>query len=119
MSQNSDSSIFNPVLFRWITIFYAVSFVQSGITTGLMAYRIWDAERRSASLRADSARSLMPILRILVESAALQFIVEAILLALYAADYNAQYLLLEPVTPIVVRVFWSPGTLTPLSAYFY
>ena len=53
--------------------------------------------------RTDSSRSLKPILWILVESASLQFIVEAILLALYAADYNAQYLLLEPVTPIVVR----------------
>ena len=46
----------------------------------------------------------MPILRILIESASIQFIAEVILLALYSANYNAQYLLLELVTPLVVRV---------------
>ena len=46
----------------------------------------------------------MPIVRILVESAALQFVAEGFILALYTAGYNAEYLLLEPLTPIVVRV---------------
>lgn len=67
-----------------------------------MAYRIWQTDRRSAAYRADSG-NLMPVLRILVESAALQFVVEVILLILYSINYNAQYILLEIVTPLVVR----------------
>lgn len=51
--------------------------------------------------------NLLPVLRILVESASLQFVVETILLGLYAADNNAQYILLEIVTPLVVSVSFS------------
>ncbi|CAL1701652.1 unnamed protein product [Somion occarium] len=103
-SQVAGSTVFDPRLARWITIFYAVAVVQSAMTTGLMAYRIWHTDRRSSAYRTASG-NLMPILRILIESASLQFIVEAILLALYCANYNAQYILLEIVTPLVGITF--------------
>ena len=93
--------MFDPRLLHWITTFYAISFVQSFLTTTLMAYRIWSADRRSAKYRTTKG-NLLPVLRILVESAALQLIVELILLALYAANISAQYILLELVTPLVV-----------------
>ncbi len=101
-SENSNSSVFDPRLLHWITTFYAISVVQSGITTFLMAFRIWQTDKRSATYRTNKEGNLMPILRILVESAFAQFAVEVILLSLYAANYNAQYLLLELVTPLVV-----------------
>lgn len=102
-SQKPDDTVFDPRLTHWISTFYAVAVVQSAITTGLMAYKIWITDRRSASYRANISRgSLLPVLRILVESASLQLFVEAILLGLYSADINAQYILLEIVTPLVV-----------------
>lgn len=66
-----------------------------------MAYRIWSSERFSAKYRLGN-RSLLPYLRILIESAALQLIAELIVLALYASGLNAQYILLEALTPVVV-----------------
>ena len=102
-SELADSTVFDPRLTHWIATFYAIAFVQSFLTTTLMAYRIWDTDRRSAKYRA-SGSNLIPLLRILVESAALQLLVELLLLALYAANINAQYILLELVTPLVVRV---------------
>ncbi|PSS37990.1 hypothetical protein PHLCEN_2v173 [Hermanssonia centrifuga] len=104
-SENSNSSVFDPRLLHWITTFYAISVVQSGITTFLMAFRIWQTDKRSATYRTNKEGNLMPILRILVESAFAQFAVEVILLSLYAANYNAQYLLLELVTPLVGITF--------------
>jgi hypothetical protein len=94
--------VFDPRLTQWIRTFYAISVVQSGLTTGLMAYRIWQTDKRSASYRTNRESNLMPILRILIESASIQFIAEVILLSLYSANYNAQYMLLELVTPLVV-----------------
>lgn len=76
------------------------------MTTSLMAYRIWKTDHEAAKYRAAHESTLMPILRILVESAAAQFIVELILLALYCANYTAQYILLEPVTPLVVCTYY-------------
>lgn len=77
--------------------------VQNIITTGLMAYRIWKSHRQSAEYTTGKG-NLMPIFRILVESAALQLVVEIILLALYSSNINAQYILLECVAPIVVSM---------------
>lgn len=105
-SEKAGASIFDPRLLRWITSFYAVSFTQSFLTTSLMAYRIWQADRRSAKFRT-SEGNLLPVLRILVESAALQLLVEFVLLVLYALNQNAQYILLELVTPLVVRFLLS------------
>lgn len=101
-SEKAGSTVFDPRLTRFIIIFYATAVVQSSLTTGLMAYRIWQTDRRSAAYRADRG-NLMPILRILIESASLQLVVELILLILYSINYNAQYILLEIVTPLVVR----------------
>lgn len=67
-----------------------------------MGYRIYVTHKRSANYNIGQGK-LMSILRILVESAALQLIVEIVLLALYCGNINAQYILLESVTPLVVR----------------
>ncbi|KAJ3485677.1 hypothetical protein NLI96_g4794 [Meripilus lineatus] len=100
----TSDTVFDPRLANWITTFYSIAVVQSAITTGLMAYRIWNAEKRMAKYRT-SQSNLRPVLWILVESASLQFFVELVLLALYAANYNCQYLMLEPVTPLVGITF--------------
>ena len=98
------ATVFNPVLTQWIKTFYAVAVVQSTLTTGFMAYRIWATDRRTSGYRT-AASHLMPVVRILVESASLLLFVEVLLLALYLANYNAQYILLEIVTPLVVCTF--------------
>ena len=75
--------------------------------TGLIVYRILQINNGIASqdiTRVGGNRKLTRVVRILVESAALQLIVEIIVLAFYAAGLNAQYILLEMITPIVVRV---------------
>jgi len=99
-----DGSVFDHRLSHWILTFYSVAVVQSSITTGLMAWRIWQAEKRTAAYRTGRS-PLRPVLWILIESASLLFVVETILLALYTANYNCQYLMLEPVTPLVGITF--------------
>ncbi|KAJ7730335.1 hypothetical protein B0H16DRAFT_1469687 [Mycena metata] len=43
-------------------------------------------------------------MRILIESAALYLLVEILLLARYAVNYNVQYIILETVTPIAKKI---------------
>ena len=71
-----------------------------------MAFKLWQMDRLTAGVRM-ARGNLLPVLRILVESASLQFVVETILLGLYAANNNAQYILLEIVTPLVVSTCFS------------
>ena len=86
---------------KWIKTFYSIAVVLNIICTGLMIYRIWATHKKSAAYNTSHKR-LLYVVRILVESAALQLIVEIVLLSLYCADINAQYILLESVTSIVV-----------------
>ncbi|KAJ3861129.1 hypothetical protein EV359DRAFT_47787 [Lentinula novae-zelandiae] len=87
-------TVFDARLTTWIKIFYSLAVVLNIITTSLMSYRIWHTHQQSSTYVSSSSQ-LMPIMRILVESAALQLFVETVLLALYSNDINAQYILLE------------------------
>ncbi|KAF7419689.1 hypothetical protein PC9H_002281 [Pleurotus ostreatus] len=96
-------TIFDPRLKPWLEAFYSIAVVQNVITTTLMAFRIWRTSAQSAQYRTENA--LLPVVRILIESAALQLIVEGVLLALYSRNANAQYVLMELVTPTVGITF--------------
>ncbi|KAJ7682235.1 hypothetical protein DFH06DRAFT_971399 [Mycena polygramma] len=97
------STVFDDSLDAWIKAFFSIAVAQNIITTSLMAWRIATINRQSSSYRVGRG-NLMPMLRILVESAALYLAAEVILLFLYVTNNNAQYILLEVITPIVVRV---------------
>ncbi|KAL4263549.1 hypothetical protein AB1N83_009742 [Pleurotus pulmonarius] len=96
-------SIFTSQLNPWIQAFSSIAVAQNIITTALMAFRIWRTSARSAQFRTENR--LLPIVRILVESAALQLVVEALVWALYSRSANAQYVVLELVTPMVGITF--------------
>ncbi|KAG6811123.1 hypothetical protein H0H92_008856 [Tricholoma furcatifolium] len=103
-SVDPTETVFSSRLDHWIKTFYSIAVILNIITTSLMAYRIWNAHRRSAAY-VQGRGNLLPILQILVESAALQLVVEIVLLALYCSDINAQYIVLESVASVVVRVY--------------
>ncbi|KAF8142255.1 hypothetical protein K438DRAFT_2114669 [Mycena galopus ATCC 62051] len=103
-TSNPEASIFAPRLTHWITVFYSVAVTQNVITTGLMALRLWTADRQSARIRIGGGL-VLPVLRILLESAALYLFVEILLLALYSVNYNAQFIILETITPVVGITF--------------
>ncbi|EJT99864.1 hypothetical protein DACRYDRAFT_117496 [Dacryopinax primogenitus] len=94
----ADFSIFDNNLWGWIISFYTLALVQNIITTGLIAYAIWNSDRTITAFRA-AGRSLMPIVGIVVESAVAYVLAQAALLGLYVLDCNAQYIMLEMITP--------------------
>ncbi|KAJ6450100.1 hypothetical protein C8R45DRAFT_121674 [Mycena sanguinolenta] len=100
----SNASIFDPRLTIWITVFYSMAVAQNLITTGLMSLRLWQRERESSRFRLGGG-VFVPVLRILVGSAALYLFVEIPLLSLYAMEHNSQYILLEAMTPTIGITF--------------
>lgn len=100
-SVDSSASIFNGHITQWIKALYSIAVVLNSITTGLLIYRIWTIHKESPSYRLGNGKTA-PIVRLLIDSGALQLPCEVILLALYASGLNAQYIMLECITPIVV-----------------
>uniref|UniRef100_A0A8H8CLI3 Uncharacterized protein n=1 Tax=Psilocybe cubensis TaxID=181762 RepID=A0A8H8CLI3_PSICU len=103
-SVDLTATIFYPRIEIWIKTFYSMAVVLNIITTSLMAWRIYSIHKQSANYSLGQGK-LLSILRILVESAALQLIAEIVLLALYCQDINAQYFLLECVAAVVAITF--------------
>ncbi|KAJ3746162.1 hypothetical protein DFH05DRAFT_1458505 [Lentinula detonsa] len=103
---SSTINVFNPRLTTWIKIFFPLTVALNIITTSLMSYRIWYTHSQATLYASDNGDSqVMSVMRMLVESAALQLVVEIVLLALYSSDINAQYIVLESIAPIVGITF--------------
>ncbi|KAK7062757.1 hypothetical protein VNI00_000246 [Paramarasmius palmivorus] len=95
--------ISDPRIFPLITSFYTLTVVTNIITTGLIAYRLWSTHRKSYFITTRSV--LVPIMWILVESAMLQLVVEAILLCLFLVNSPTQYVFWGLVVPLIGVTF--------------
>ena len=78
---------------------YATAFSQNTMTTGLIAYKIWQQDRLSQGL-VTHTMSLAPLIRITVESASIYVLNVLILIILYAVESNGQYVAQEALVPV-------------------
>lgn len=102
-TQLGSASIFHIHLRRWITAFYSVAVAQNLMTTGLLIFQIWRCERELSNvLNASNRSGLFPIMRIIIESAAIYAMFQVIVLVLYTLNQNAQFIVLETSTPMAV-----------------
>ncbi|KAJ7614762.1 hypothetical protein B0H17DRAFT_966054, partial [Mycena rosella] len=101
---NSSGDIFDPAIWDWIAVFYAVGLGQNTITTGSMAFRLWLVDRRSMAYNVGRSQFYSTML-LLVESAALYFAIQIVVLAAFLAKSNIQLVLLGSVPPIIVSYY--------------
>ena len=99
-------TIFSPSLVHWMDTIYALAFVQNIMTTGLLAYRIWQQHRKSQGVVA-SAISLIPLVRIIIESASIYLLNLLILIILYALDSNGQFIAQEAIVPVCGKFYYA------------
>ncbi|EJU05192.1 hypothetical protein DACRYDRAFT_13295 [Dacryopinax primogenitus] len=91
--------IFASQLNGWIEAFFACTMATNGLTTALIVLRIW---RSNIDVRKFGHSNLGPVIAIVLESGALYSITVFILLMLYVAQTNAQYIVLAMEIPIIV-----------------
>ncbi|KIK57026.1 hypothetical protein GYMLUDRAFT_46643 [Collybiopsis luxurians FD-317 M1] len=91
----------------WIRTFYAVAVVQNILTTGLMIYVIYRNYRNTvgANVRSFGGIRMTWLMRTMVEAAALQLLVEFLLLILFSVGTNVQYIFLDSVVPVIGITF--------------
>jgi len=101
ITADPNTVIFDGRLNSWIRSFFSVVVALNIITTGLMGYRLWSTHQKSSRYNTEKSK-IISVLRIFLESAALQLVTQIILLILYSMHNNAQNLLLQSSVPIVV-----------------
>jgi len=97
------SNIFAESVSHWITSFFSCTFATNFITTFLLAYKIWDVNRRTATVKQ---RSLMPVVRIVADAGAFYSMALSAALGCYAQQSNAQFITLDMITPIISITFY-------------
>lgn len=92
---------------------YALALIQTTLTTGLIAYRIWSEELSSETIGIRSTMSerssLIPVVLIIIESAAIYALELLVLIILYAMKHNAQFIVQESVVPTVGKYDVEPN----------
>ncbi|OBZ72065.1 hypothetical protein A0H81_07834 [Grifola frondosa] len=73
------------------------------LQTVLLAYKIWDADRRASAFRQSS---MMPIVRVVMDAGALYSVTLLATLICFTQKSNGQYLLLDMITPIIAITFY-------------
>ncbi|KZP16470.1 hypothetical protein FIBSPDRAFT_1047546 [Athelia psychrophila] len=100
-----QGTVFSASIVHWLNAIYALAFVQNIFTTGLIAYRIYAQDKRSNGLVAASQVSLGYLVRVMVESAAVYVLDILILIILYAAGSNGQFIAQDAIVPVCGIVF--------------
>ncbi|KAG2129194.1 uncharacterized protein EDB93DRAFT_1332341 [Suillus bovinus] len=90
---------------HWGTAFFASAIATNLLSSALLAYRIWMIEHDVSTVRAKK-NTMMPIVRVLVDSAALYSVVLLTSLITYARSNNGQLVIYEMVTPIISITFY-------------
>ncbi|KAJ7358452.1 hypothetical protein DFH08DRAFT_1043514 [Mycena albidolilacea] len=100
----SYTGIFDPSVRDWIATFHAVALGQNTITTGLMAFRLWLVDRRSKAYNVGRSLFFATML-LLVESAALYFALQIVILVAFLSKSNLQIIILGSIPPVVGITF--------------
>ncbi|KAG2159556.1 uncharacterized protein EDB93DRAFT_1218323 [Suillus bovinus] len=90
---------------HWVNVFYVSTIATNLLSSGLLAYRVWMIERDVSPGRARK-NNMMPIVRVLVDSAVLYSVALLTALITYARSNNGQLVIHEMVTPIISIAFY-------------
>jgi hypothetical protein len=102
LATSTPDHIFDPSVRDWMTSFFALAVGLNAVTTVLMAFRLWWVDR-NISDRMDTHPRLKNTLLLLVESAALYFVLQVVVLTAFVTRSNIQFLLMGSIPPVIVR----------------
>ncbi|KAG2130164.1 uncharacterized protein EDB93DRAFT_88766 [Suillus bovinus] len=90
---------------HWVNALYASTIATNMLSSALLAYRVWMIERDVSTIRSRK-NTMMPIVRVLVDSAVLYSMALLTTLITYTRSNNGQLVIYEMVTPIISIAFY-------------
>ncbi|KAG1778940.1 hypothetical protein EV702DRAFT_967251 [Suillus placidus] len=102
---HASSSIFAAKLAQWVEAFLVLTIATNLLSSGLLAYRIWMIERSVSTVRATKS-TLMPILRVLVDSAVLYSAVLFPALICFMYSNTGEVVVVDMAMPIMSIAFY-------------
>lgn len=107
----------DDALARTVLALEIIMLVLPVVTSALIALRLWENERRVSTYRSGSLSSLIPIAKIVVESAAFYVAALLTMVILYGLNNPGFFIVGETITPIVSITFC--GLITRVGVYSF
>lgn len=104
-SGSDSGDIYAQVLANWVTAFFALTIATNLLSSGLLIYRIWSIESNVSTARATKG-PMMPLVRVLMDTAVLYSVVLFIALICFVCSNNGEVVVLDMVMPIISIAFY-------------
>ncbi|KAG2341875.1 hypothetical protein BDR05DRAFT_864712, partial [Suillus weaverae] len=101
---NNSTNIFLNATAQWITAFLAFTIATNLLSSGLLAYRIWTIERKVSTIH--TTKNQTPILRVLVDAAALYSAAVCSSLISFTCSSSGMYVMADLIIPIIPIAFY-------------
>ncbi|KIP06649.1 hypothetical protein PHLGIDRAFT_118788 [Phlebiopsis gigantea 11061_1 CR5-6] len=98
-----QGSIFNSSIAPWISSFNVITAATNILATSLIAYSIWRVDKIVS--RASPTTMLSPVMLLIIESGAVYAFALLLLTVFYTRDSNAQFIILDGISPLIGIVF--------------
>ncbi|KAG2088951.1 uncharacterized protein F5147DRAFT_726486 [Suillus discolor] len=89
----------------WLTAFFASSIATNLLSSALLAYRIWIIEHGVSTVRTEK-NTMMPIVRVLMDSAVLYSVALLTTLICHACSNNGGIVMIDMLMPIISITFY-------------
>ncbi|KAG2088952.1 uncharacterized protein F5147DRAFT_726495 [Suillus discolor] len=102
---SDPGDVFAIDLEKWIIAFIVLTLITNLLCSGLLIYRIWNIERRVSKIRVSNS-TMMPIVRVLVDAAALYTVMLLGLLICFLTENDGESVLTDIAVPVVSITFY-------------
>ncbi|KIK48574.1 hypothetical protein CY34DRAFT_798080 [Suillus luteus UH-Slu-Lm8-n1] len=90
---------------QWVTAFFSLTIATNLLSSGLLAYRIWVIEHDVSTIRAKKD-TMMPIVRVLMDSAILYSVALLTALICYVCSNDGEVTIADMIVPIISIAFY-------------
>ncbi|KAG1746712.1 uncharacterized protein EDB91DRAFT_1049197 [Suillus paluster] len=97
--------IYTNMAGQWVMPFFFLTISTNLTSSGLLAYRVWTIERNVSTMRTTKS-PVMPIVRVLVDTALVYSATLFSTLICFISSSNGQYILLDMTMPIISIAFY-------------
>ncbi|KIJ62335.1 hypothetical protein HYDPIDRAFT_30590 [Hydnomerulius pinastri MD-312] len=104
-SSSGTAQVFDMSLGKWIAAFYAMTFATNLVSTALLSYRLWVADRKAASIRVNRSQ-LIPIMRVVLDAGVIYSLTLVVALGCYLGHSNTEFVVLDMIMPVISITFY-------------
>jgi len=102
----NHTSVFGNQVTRWVTAFFSSSLAANVLSTGFLAFRLWNVDRQVTGIRSTEG-PLRHFTRVVLDSGAIYSVTLTVIIILFVSKSNIQSIIMDMTMPIISICFYT------------